>query len=350
MKLFFSLVALLFWPTALADLNAVAQMAGDSRWDGNADRLQPIAAILLQRSGQAIVQLRDLKLPQPQIRGQASLPMQYLADSRSFTVNLTMGGQTGKFVLDTGASTTLVASKWVQQLGLRGEAIPRQKFDLAMAGDDCPALSAALHRLPPLAIGSGLRVVELRALEFSKAIMPEGVSGILGMNFLSHFDLKVNPQTLQLDLLPKSGLSSAPTAVPLQSKLGVMLAKVKVNGQGPFTFLLDTGADSVFISQGVAKQLKLEAVPREALKVLGFCGLEAAERLTLNQVELGQHRQANLEGIILSSPMLSQMQVDGILGQEFFNHYRQHWQFSGVDSTQGKGTLLLTPLYGSNSP
>ncbi|MBW4550141.1 MAG: retroviral-like aspartic protease family protein [Aphanocapsa sp. GSE-SYN-MK-11-07L] len=345
MKLFFSLVALLFWPTCLAHLSSVAGAASARLHPKAAIAARPAAHLgLPQRSGQAIVQLRDLKLPQPQVQGQATLPMQYLANSRSFTVNLTVGGQTGKFVLDTGASTTLVSSKWVQQLGLKGEAIPREKFDLAMAGDDCPALSADLHRLPPLAIAE-LRVAELRALEFSKAIMPEGISGILGMNFLSHFDLKVNPQRLQLNLLPKTALSSAPTAIPLQSKLGVMLAKVNVNGQGPFTFLLDTGADSVFISQGVAKQLKLDAVPREALKVLGFCGLEAAERLTLNQVELGQHRQANLEGIILSSPMLSQMQVDGILGQEFFNHYQQNWQFSGVGSPQGKGSLLLTPIF-----
>jgi predicted aspartyl protease len=114
--------------------------------------------------------------------------------------------------------------------------------------------------------------------------------------------------------------------------------------------LLDTGADSVFISQAVAKQLKLEAVPRQALQVSGFCGLEAAERINLSRVELGRHHQTNLEGIILSSPMLSQMEVDGILGQEFFNHYQQHWRFSRVDSPQAAGSLLLTPLTTNNSP
>jgi predicted aspartyl protease len=364
MKSFFSLVALAISPLWVAQLSPtnwrasdrlrpadVLQIASNAR-SKVAIAANVSAASLPQASNpslQAIVQLRNLKLPRPQVQGQATLPMQFLADSRSFTVNLTAGGQTGKFVVDTGASTTLVSSKWVQQLGLKGEVIPRDKFALAMAGDDCPALSAALHRLPLLAI-AGLRVDGLRALEFSKAIMPEGVSGILGMNFLSNFDLKLNLQTLQLNLLPKSDLPPAPAAIPLRGKLGVMLAKVKVNGQGPFTFLLDTGADSVFISQAVAKQLKLDAVPRTALQVSGFCGLEAAERVTLSRVELGRHRQTNLEGIILSSPMLSQMEVDGILGQEFFNHYQQHWRFSRVDSPQATGSLLLTPLTTNNSP
>lgn len=300
---------------------------------------------------QAIVQLRDLQLPRPQVQGQATLPLQFLADSRSFTLLLSTGGQTGKFVLDTGASTTIIGSELVQRLGLVGEPIPRQKFDLAMAGDDCPALNATLHRLPLLAI-AGVQVKNLPALEFSRAFLPGGISGVLGMNFLRNFDLQVNPQIRQLQLLPSTATQPIPaTAVPLSSKLGVMLAQVKINGQGPFTFLLDTGADSVFLSQEVAQQLKLDQGPRQPLNVLGFCGLEKAAQVKLSQVELQQHRQTNLEGIILSSPLLSLLKVDGILGQEFFNRYQQHWRFSVIDATPqvNGGSLLLTPLPGQEA-
>jgi predicted aspartyl protease len=304
----------------------------------------PMAAVLPPGAPlQAIVQLRDLQLPSPQVKGQATLPLQPLADSRSFTLTLTSGGETGTFVLDTGASTTIISSDWVRRLGLRGQPIPRQKFDLAMAGDDCPALNATLHQLPRMGI-AGVEVKGLPALEFSKAFLPDGIAGVLGMNLLNQFDLKVNPQSRQLQLLP---VSRGPLiGVPLEQKLGVMYAQVKINGQGPFRFLLDTGADSVFMSQQLAQQLKLDQLPRQPLNVLGFCGLEKAEQVTLAQVELQQHRQTNLEGIILSSPIMSRLQVDGILGQAFFNHYSQHWRFSDGGSTLNPkgGSLNLIPL------
>ncbi|BBD52947.1 retroviral-like aspartic protease family protein [Planktothrix agardhii] len=36
-----------------------------------------------------------------------------------------------------------------------------------------------------------------------------------------------------------------------------MLASLKINDQGPFTFLLDTGADTIFISKQLANQIKI---------------------------------------------------------------------------------------------
>ena len=121
-----------------------------------------------------------------------------------------------------------------------------------------------------------------------------------------------------------------------------MLAQVEVNGQGPFTFLLDTGADSTFISPTVARQANLEAARPQQIR--GFCGLEDAQTARLTSIKLQAHQQANLDAIILpSSSILSVLGVDGILGQNFLNQYQQYWRFTKDTSGQFDGSLLLFP-------
>lgn len=300
---------------------------------------------------QAIVQLQDLKLPPPTVQGQATLPLQFLPDSQAFTLKLSAGKVSGQFLLDTGASTSIVAPGLTQQLKLVGQAIPTDKLRLAVAGDNCPPPQASLFRLPTLTAPGLPRPVTiqgLQALVFPRKQLPPGIVGVLGIDLLSQFDLKLNPQARQLQLSAPSQLSQNPaiTTVPLQKQLGVMVAEVRVNGQGPFRFMIDTAADSVFISPSLAQRLNLDINLRKPLEVLGFCGLEKAEILPLGQVAVQGLQQNNLEGIILYSPVLKLLEVDGILGQSFLNHYQQHWRFtpSQFGSIPAAGSLQLTPL------
>lgn len=301
----------------------------------------------------AIVQLEGLNFPIPRIRGRATIPLKRLEGSQVFTLELSLGNVSGDFLLDTGASTTLLSTPMVQQLGLVGEKIDSERLNSAVAGDDCPEMSANVHELPTIAV-DGVRVEELRGLEFTNTLIPDGLSGVLGMDFLRHFDLKLNPQTQQLKLLPPSQLNSTETleAIPLKSRLGVMLAEIQINGQGPFTFMLDTGADTIFISPSLANILQLDRASRQDIQVIGFCGVEIAERSTLKQVKMGDTEQTNLEAVILSSPsVLDLLEVDGILGQNFLNRYEQYWRFSSTDnfnadhSNNFEGSLILLPIY-----
>lgn len=293
----------------------------------------------------AIVQLKGLQLPLPRTQGQAVVPLVLLPRTQVFTFMATLGGQTGWFLLDTGASTSMVSTPWVQQLQLKGEPIPRDRLAYAVAGDECAeGLSATLHRLPPLLL-SGAQVEGLQALQFANTVIPEGIAGVMGMDVLSQFDLHVIPKVQELRLLPPTPLPAVAIdrAIPLQKKLGVMLASLKVNGQGPFTFLLDTGADSTFISQRMAQQLQLER--RAPIKIRGFCGVEMAERSRLTSVQLQQHLRHDVDTIILSSSILKVLGIDGILGQNFLNHYQQYWRFHPNSETNlpFQGTLILTP-------
>ncbi|NEQ37472.1 MAG: clan AA aspartic protease [Okeania sp. SIO3I5] len=293
----------------------------------------------------AIVQLEGLNLPSPKVTGRANIPLKFLGGGTAFTLTATIGEKSGNFLLDTGASTTIISTETIKELGLTGEAIPQELLTSAVAGDECPEMKANLHRLPVLKIDN-VKVEKLTGLEFTTTIMPEGLSGVLGMDILSNFDLEIIPQTQELRLLSPTLIpaENIKDAIPLKSKLGVMLAEVEINGKGPFIFMLDTGAESIFISQKLASQLKISAAERQEIRVQGFCGIEMAEYASLAKVKMGNYELANLETVILSSPVLKLLEVDGILGQNFLNNYQQYWRFNqkNPENFPAEGSLLLT--------
>jgi predicted aspartyl protease len=293
---------------------------------------------------QAIVHLERLKLPKPQVRGQAIVSLELLPSTPVFILDVNISDRAKKFLLDTGASTTLLSSPLVQQLGLKGEPISSDNSGYAVAGSECSNMNAILHQLPKLTIQK-VQVEKLKGLEFTNTIIPPQVSGVLGMDVLSNFDLKLNPQSRQLELLPPSTLpkESLSQAILLRKKLGVMLTEVELDDRATFTFMLDTGAGSTYISRQVADRLEIDPKLRQPIQIRGFCGLENAERSKLAKVSLKGHQVEDMEAIILSSSSILQvLKVDGILGQNFFNNYQQHWRFTPINSADG--SLILTPI------
>ncbi|NES75115.1 MULTISPECIES: retropepsin-like aspartic protease [Okeania] len=294
----------------------------------------------------AIVELEGLNLPRPKVTGKATIPFQFLTGGKAFTLTATLGKRSGNFLLDTGASTSIIATETVKELGLTGKPVPQELLTYAVAGDECPEMKANLHRLPVLKIDN-VKVEGLTVLEFTTTIMPDGLSGVLGMDILSNFDVEIHPQTQELKLLPPTPIptTNIDDAIPLKAKLGVVLAEVEINGKGPFIFMLDTGAESIFISQKLANQLNISAAERQEIRVQGFCGIEMAEYASLAKVKMGNYQLTNLETVILSSPVLKLLEVDGILGQNFLNNYQQYWRFNqkNPENFPADGSLLLTP-------
>ncbi|WP_299413904.1 retroviral-like aspartic protease family protein [Acaryochloris sp. IP29b_bin.148] len=303
-----------------------------------------ISHILASRSEKtsvsAIVQLQGLEVPAPRIKGQARLPLSALPGTSVYTLNGQLQRLSTRWLVDTGASTSMVATPVVTALNLKGQPIPNQRLAFAVAGNDCPNLDATLHQLPALQLQE-VQVEGLQGLQFANTVIPADLSGVLGMDVLSQFDLYLHPGKSTLSLLPPTPLpkDAIATAVPLEKKLGVMVAQLQINGQGPFRVLLDTAAESTFISEQVAARLNLDAATLSPIQIRGFCGLENAMRSQLNSVTLHQHQRRDLEVIILSSSILKVLKVDGILGQNFLRHYQQYWRFNS-DS----GSLLLVPL------
>jgi predicted aspartyl protease len=301
----------------------------------------------------AIVQLQGLDVPPAQVKGSDTIPLKVLEQTQVYTAEGLLGQLPGRFLIDTGASTTILSPEVVQSLRLPGKTILSERLSSAVAGNGCTSMTATLHGLPPLKLKS----VEIRGasgLRFEKTVIPDGLSGVIGMDILNHFDLQLNPKVQTLSLSPPTILPkpAATVAIPLQRKLGVFLANLTLNGQGPFTLLLDTGADSTFISAPLAQRLKLDPKTRQPIQILGFCGLEPAERSQLTSVQLQQHEQKNIEAIILSSSILKLLGVDGILGQNFLSRYQQYWRFTpfSVGNVKADGSLLLWPQLAPSAP
>ena len=282
-------------------------------------------------------------MPSTSSQGQASISLQRVPNSRLFSIPVTVGGETRSFLLDTGASNSILDSQIARELNLIGTPISPQLLSYFVVGDDCSNVHANLHYLPPLTVDKAT-VEGINGMGMEQESIPGNFSGVLGLDFLKGFDVIVNPQSLQLQLLPPS--PSVAEAIPLIGRFGVAITEVKINGKGPFLFLLDTGAELMVLSEGLATQLSLNTSTAETVEVRGFCGFETAKKTTLETVALQQHETSNLEAVIINSEVLQLLGVDGVVGQNFLSRYRQHWRF-GEPNVLGfpeDGSLLLVPL------
>jgi predicted aspartyl protease len=291
----------------------------------------------------AMVRASGITLPKPSGQGQAAIQLQRLAGSQVFTLPVTIGGQSQTFLFDTGASNSIVDSQIAKQLGLAGTPIPKELLQYMVVGKNCSEVNATLHSLPALAVEAA-KVEGINGMGLPRTAIIGNLSGVLGLDFLSNFDVVVNPKTLQLKLLPPS--SPTTNAIPLKGKLGLMTVQVQINGQGPFTFLVDSGAEVMVVSQDLAKRLSLDVTKAPEIDVRGFCGLEKGKQIQLAQVSLQQHQSTNLKAVILGPGVLNVLGVDGVVGQNFLNQYQQHWRF-GQRNELGfseEGSLVLSPL------
>ncbi|NET25341.1 retropepsin-like aspartic protease [Okeania sp. SIO1I7] len=292
---------------------------------------------------EALLEISGASLPEILSQGKATVKLQKLTNSQVFTLPVIVAGKTKSFLLDTGASNTIIESKIAQNLGLASTPIPNDLLSYFVVGDDCSNVNANIHTLPTIKVDAAT-VKGLQGMGLSKTAIPGNLSGVLGLDFLKGFDVIINPQTSQLELLPPS--SSVNNAIPLIGRMGVMLAEVKINGKGPFLFLLDTGADLMVLSQNLANELGVDIANAEKIDVLGFCGTEIAQKTKLDTVSLQKYEVSQLDGIIINNQILDLIGIDGIVGQNFLNRYQQHWRFDksnklGFPET---GSLFLTPL------
>ncbi|WP_337885973.1 retropepsin-like aspartic protease [Fischerella thermalis] len=292
----------------------------------------------------ALVAATGVSFPQPVSQGQANIPLKLLSNTNVFTLPVQIGGQSKTFLLDTGASASIINSQTATQLNLQGTPIPNDFMKYVVVGNDCSKVQASFHKLPPVAVNAA-KVQGLLGISMSQNSIPVNTSGVLGLDFLTNFDVVINPKKLQLQLLPPSPPVTG--TIPLQGKLGNMIAQAKINGQGPFNFLLDTGAETTVISKSLATKLKIDQTKLTKTEVSGFCGTEKAQKIKLSQLNLQQHQATQIDAVILESDNIFKvLGIQGIIGQNFLNRYQQHWRF-GKRNPLGyteSGSLVLTPL------
>jgi clan AA aspartic protease (TIGR02281 family) len=103
----------------------------------------------------------------------------------------------GKFVVDTGASYTMISSSMARELSIDlGSNQPTLNFQTANG-----LIQAPVTNLDSIAVG-GMEVKNLTAAVHD-AVPDARVTGLLGLNFLSHFRIDIDTQRNLLHLEKK---------------------------------------------------------------------------------------------------------------------------------------------------
>ncbi|HTD34837.1 MAG TPA: retropepsin-like aspartic protease [Candidatus Elarobacter sp.] len=131
---------------------------------------------------------------------------------------------------------------------------------------------------------------------------------------------------------PLRPASAATTCVPAQLASGgypVMLVKARVNGRGPYAFLVDTGATVTIVSAALAKNLRLTPLP-VAVQGIGAGG-SFSTRAYVASVAVGETHQ---DRVVVGTFDLTQIDaavgsIDGLLGYDFLKYYRVTIDYPG---------------------
>ena len=136
---------------------------------------------------------------------------------------------------------------------------------------------------------------------------------------------------LALIARPAAGIAAG-TCVPAQlasSAYPVLLVKARINGQGPYTFFVDTGATVTIVSASLAKRLHLEPLPA-AVQGIGAGG-RFSTQASIASIAVGDVHQAR---VMVATFDLTQINTavgptDGGLGYNFLKAYRVTIDYPG---------------------
>lgn len=98
---------------------------------------------------------------------------------------------------------------------------------------------------------------------------------------------------------------------------GAFIVPVRINGRGPFPFLLDTGSSHSVVSRSLVEQLALRFVAKTS--VLTSTGREWRPVVNLDETTIGDARSGGLLASVTPSAQLDAVApgIEGIIGQDF---------------------------------
>ena len=99
-------------------------------------------------------------------------------------------------------------------------------------------------------------------------------------------------------------------------RIGRVMAPVFVNGQGPFRFIIDTGASSSAIAPKLSAALGLEPDATQLMALRGVTGAEQVPSIFVDSLEAGEIRMERKRMPVIQAGVFAN--ADGILGVEGF--------------------------------
>lgn len=288
----------------------------------------------------ALIQVRGTPLASGSVTGQVSVGLERAKDGDTPVLRLrTERGALVAFLVDTGASSTLITPALTQRLGLSSQAVPPEAFALAGAGTDCAELQPRRARLPLLRLdgrGGRLLISGSEALVLPVPGLPAGIDGVLGAPVLRQLPLWIDPAANQLSLgaaalraADRQTKARPRLELPLRWEKGVPLL-VLWGARGPLPALADTGAEGLFVTPELAARLQPRG-PTQPVRLSGFCGEQPASLVQLAGLRLepgpvGAGPFAPFAAIVTRNPVFAALGVEVILGQELLRNRLQLWQ------------------------
>lgn len=104
-------------------------------------------------------------------------------------------------------------------------------------------------------------------------------------------------------------LFASPTRI---DHIGRIIVPVMINGQGPFRFIVDTGANYSTISPGLAAKLGLEPTADASILVNGVTGTARVPAVAITRLQAGDLLVENQQLPVVWAPLMSG--AEGILG------------------------------------
>lgn len=310
--------------------------------------------------------LGTTKINRPGGKEVVTIPFE-LINNRPFVTIMVNGKGPFRFVVDTGASMSVLSDKTAALLGIK----PVAKGGNARAIGGSGSFPILYGLLDSISIGeTKIETVPIYIRTvFSAEDSPERErsDGYLGLSVLSHFAMTIDYQTRQMlldrtplsedllsgkpdvakpDVSPDSskdatrpeGLIGNPPApsladrieVPIRSTSGGLAsAEARLPTMDtPLNFIVDTGATISVVSKAAVKRHQLEGLKLkgETFRVIGAAGIEdGAEALGLSTLTVNNMRKKNSRALILDLDAVNEtsgFEQHGILGGDYLRHFR----------------------------
>ena len=100
----------------------------------------------------------------------------------------------------------------------------------------------------------------------------------------------------------------------------LVVVPVFLNGQGPYRFLLDTGATHSILSTAVADQLRIPTASSGALITAG--GSVPVTVRAIEVVQIGTVRIGKTTIAVSDAEILRTLHIDGIIGADYLKQFR----------------------------
>lgn len=148
-------------------------------------------------------------------------------------------------------------------------------------------------------------------------------------------------------------LSSDRVALPATFVNGLPCVELKVNGAGPYRFLIDTGAEMTCLTPQVARDIRIALSLGSGFKLMGAGGTQRAQIGTVDRFESPGFSLGTVGIAILSPEITAQIGVEGyeinggIIGMSAFAHVLLEIDFPGqAVSLHRPGSVTHSPETG----